>query len=113
VAVAVWCDGKGTGVDLEVRAPSERAARRFLSAPELEGARGADGWLRLWTVKEACFKADLSNAGTSITAYEVDEPAPRSGTAARKGTSSRFRYASLRAFGGWLSVAVSVKMPRT
>ncbi len=100
VAVAVLCEGaRGTGVDLELRPPSERAARRFLSAAEFAAALGPDDWLLFWTVKEACFKADLRNRGRTVLDYAVQDP--------------RFRHASLRAFGGWLTVAVArVPKPR-
>ncbi|HEX7900199.1 MAG TPA: 4'-phosphopantetheinyl transferase superfamily protein [Planctomycetota bacterium] len=99
VAVAVACEGAGgVGIDLEVRPPSERAARRFLSAAEFEAAGGPDGWLRLWTVKEARFKADLRNQGRTILEYAAEDP--------------RFRHASVRVFGGWLTVALAVAPPR-
>ena len=98
VAVAVACAGaQGVGVDLEVRPPSERAARRFLSAAEFDASGGPDGWLRLWTIKEARFKADLRNKGRTILEYAVDDP--------------RFRHASIPVFGGWLTVAVAVPRP--
>jgi 4'-phosphopantetheinyl transferase EntD len=99
VAVAVSCKGaRGTGVDLEIRPPSERAARRFLSDLEFAAAAGPDDWLLLWTVKEACFKADLRNAGRTVVDYAVKD--------------LRFRHASVRAFGGWLTVAVAVAPSR-
>ena len=97
VAVAVACRGaRGVGVDLEVRPPSERAARRFLRPAEFAGT-APDDWLRLWTVKEARFKADLRNQGRTILEYGVDDP--------------RFRHASIPVFGGWLTVAVAVPRP--
>ena len=102
VAVAVACEGAaGVGVDLEVRHPSERAARRFLSGPEFAAAAGPDDWLRLWTVKEACFKADLDNAGRTVMEFSVDGPRARRGRL-------HFSHASVRVFGGWLTVAVAL-----
>jgi hypothetical protein len=102
VAVAVRCRGAcGTGVDLEIRPPSERAARRFLGEAEFAAASGPEDWLLLWTVKEACFKADLDNAGRTVLEYAVD------GREARRGRR-RFRHASVRAHGGWLTVAVRI-----
>ena len=99
IAVAVACEGAGgVGVDLEVRPPSERAARRFLSEEEFAASGGPDGWLRFWTVKEACFKADLGNKGRTILEYSPQDP--------------RFRHASVRVFGGWLTVALAVAPPR-
>jgi 4'-phosphopantetheinyl transferase EntD len=99
VAVAVACEGAGgVGIDLELRPPSERAARRFLSAAEFEAAGGPDGWLRMWTVKEARFKADLRNQGRTILEYASQDPG--------------YRHASIRVFGGWLTVALAVAPPR-
>jgi 4'-phosphopantetheinyl transferase EntD len=94
VAVAVHCKGaRGLGVDLEIRPPSERAARRVLSPAEFAAAQGPDGWLLFWTIKEACFKADLANQGRTLLDYPVHDP--------------RFHHASTRAYGGWLTVAVA------
>jgi 4'-phosphopantetheinyl transferase EntD len=99
IAVAVACEGAlGLGVDLELRLPSERVARRFLSEEEFAAAEGPDDWLRLWTVKEARFKADLHNKGRTILEYASRDP--------------RFRHASVPVFGGWLTVAVAVAPPR-
>ena len=100
VAIAVGVDGGGgVGVDLETRVPSDRAARRFLAERERTGdAR------RLWTVKEACFKADLDNAGATVSQFEIDDPAAAVGRASRAGRA--FLYASTEAFHGWLTVAV-------
>ena len=102
VAIAVGVEGAdGVGVDLETKVPSDRAARRFLSPRE----RGGDA-RRLWTVKEACFKADLENAGATVSQFEIAEPASAVGRARRAGRD--FLYASTEAFHGWLTVAVRV-----
>lgn len=100
VAIAVGIDGaEGIGIDLETKTPSDRAARRFLSPRELGGdAR------RLWTVKEACFKADLDNAGVTVSEFLIDDPASPVGRA-RRGDRA-FLYASTEAFHGWLTVAI-------
>jgi 4'-phosphopantetheinyl transferase EntD len=93
--------GAGAGIDLERRAPGREAARRVLAAEGLSGS--PDDWLRLWTVKEACFKADLENAGRTVAEYVVEDPTAAEGVL-RRG-ARRFRYGSLRALGGWLTLA--------
>lgn len=93
-------EGKGAGIDLETRVPSEAVARRVLGA---SFAGGPDDWLRLWTVLEACFKADLANAGRTVNEYRPEDPAALEGVLARG--RLRLRYGSMRAFGGWLTVA--------
>lgn len=100
VAIAVGVEGaEGVGVDLETRTPSDRAALRFLSPRE----RGGDA-RRLWTVKEACFKADPENAGATVSQFEIADPSAPVGRAGRDGRS--FLYASTEAFHGWLTVAL-------
>jgi len=102
VAVAARCDGDqaGVGVDLEGwRAIDPRAARFFL-APDEHG-----DLLRLWTVKEALFKATPANAGALLVDYEVDDPLRMEGTAQdRHGRA--FEYLSRRRPEGWLTIAV-------
>ncbi|GDY32768.1 4'-phosphopantetheinyl transferase superfamily protein [Gandjariella thermophila] len=103
----------GVGVDVEVgRYPEPRTAPLFLTGPELswwDGApaarRGAE-LLRLWTVKEALFKADPGNAGRTLRHYATDRPAARRGRATRPG--AEFRYASLALPRGALTVALGL-----
>jgi 4'-phosphopantetheinyl transferase EntD len=107
VAVALEDAGAaGVGVDLErERAPRTAMARFFLSEDEEAHARPAD-LLRLWTIKEAVFKADLENAGTTYRHYAVGFPAAR-GAASREsnGSAIRFAYATAELDGGPLCVA--------
>ncbi|HJV08575.1 MAG TPA: hypothetical protein VJ653_02815 [Acidimicrobiales bacterium] len=104
VAVAARCDGDqaGVGVDLEAwRTIDPQSAPLYLRP-------GEDGdLLRLWTVKEALFKATPANAGVALVDYEVEDPLAYEGVAAdRHGRT--FEYQSRRRPEGWLTVAVCV-----
>jgi len=104
----------GVGVDIELdRVPDPRTASFFLTESEL-------GWLesvptdevpavltRLWTVKEALFKADPVNAETTLRDYQVADPAAMRGRATRSGEID-FQYVSLARPRGVLSVAVAL-----
>lgn len=79
---------RGVGVDLEVRrATTPRIERFFLTKRERAAlARRpahlhCDDRVRLWTVKEAVFKACPENHSLSLTSFEVENPAVRSGSA--------------------------------
>ena len=102
LAVAARCDGPqaGLGVDLEGwRTIDPRAARFYLHAHE----RG--DLLRLWTVKEALFKATPDNDTAVFLDYEVDDP-DAVGSAARDRHGRTFEYVSRRRPEGWLTLAV-------
>ena len=106
LAVGVRVDGgqAGVGVDYEPWRPGDpRTARFFLRAGERERAGDGD-LLRLWTVKEALWKATPRNCGATRLDYETADPADSVGPAAGRGRA--FRYASRSVRGGWLTVAV-------
>ncbi|MFN2505480.1 MAG: 4'-phosphopantetheinyl transferase superfamily protein, partial [Acidimicrobiales bacterium] len=69
----------GLGVDFEGWRPTDpRTARFFLHDGErLDG----DDRLRLWTVKEALFKATPANTGGRLLDYRLADPAASVGTA--------------------------------
>ncbi len=101
----------GLGVDLEVKnVPSFEAARRFLNPAEMVWLRRMDEeerprmLHRLWTVKEATFKADPDNAGKTLKDVGLADPGFMAGKA-RRGARV-FYYASFEVPGGFLSVAV-------
>ena len=107
VAVAVGADARGQagmGVDFEASRPTDRRTARFFLH---EDERLDDELLRLWTVKEALFKATPGNEGGSLLDYRLDEPASTAGTA-RNGSGHRFRYACGSLGGGPLSVAICI-----
>lgn len=103
-------DVRGMGIDLEVAAqPSPDAARLFLTPAELAWLSGLTDprgeLVRLWTIKEALFKADLHNGSNWLTDYELIRPAKRRGEAVASRSGHRFRYASLAVEQGAISVA--------
>lgn len=101
----------GIGVDLEVKGvPKPETARRFLNPAELVWLRRMDEGERprmlhrLWTVKEATFKADPENPGKTLRDYGLADPGYVAGKA-RRGERV-FYYASFEVPDGFLSVAV-------
>lgn len=119
VAVAVALPGSpaaaGIGVDYEARRAMKAGTERFFLAAAERARAGAlreGDLLRLWTVKEALFKADPLNrsaGGRYLSGYVVEGPleAP-AGRATGPGEEPlAFGFASWDAGGGFLSVAVS------
>ena len=101
----------GLGVDLEIgRVVPDEAARFFLSAAErarLPSAPGSE-LLRLWTVKEAVFKADLHNDGRGLLDYQLADARAAQGVAhACAELDIEIRYVSIALPGGFLSAAVA------
>lgn len=108
VAVAARAEGGQAGVGVDYEGPSATdpgIAPLFLVERERQAAAGPDELLRLWTVKEALYKATPDNHGASFLDYEVAEPAALAGEAQDR-SGRRLRYVSGRFGGGWLSVAV-------
>ncbi|MEW1862311.1 phosphopantetheine-binding protein [Streptomyces sp. NBC_00669] len=89
-AVLVGGSAAGVGVDLEHDQPVRPATARFY----LRDDEPHDDLLRLWTVKEAMFKADPANATRMLRDYRADDPA--------------YHHVSARHLGGWLTVAASL-----
>jgi len=109
----------GIGIDLELSRPvQDEHARFYLSKSERESAIDDKQRLRLWTVKEALFKADPDNHDAVVGHYRVQTPSALSGQARnRKGRI--FFYACEKSpidkffsekQGGWMSWAVSFPM---
>lgn len=98
---------RGVGVDLELgRGPADAAARLFLREEERRSVASLD-LRRLWTVKEALFKANPENADTWFTDYRVEDPAAEQGRAVLlRGRKAAMRYASVSFGAGILSAAV-------
>ncbi|HVE45376.1 MAG TPA: 4'-phosphopantetheinyl transferase superfamily protein [Acidimicrobiales bacterium] len=99
-------DLAGIGIDYEPwrKDVDLRTSRFFLRPPEQAHATDARGLLRLWTVKEALFKATPDNADATLLAYEISDPAGASGCA-RGPRGEQIRYVSLDLDGGVLAVA--------
>jgi 4'-phosphopantetheinyl transferase EntD len=122
IAVAAPTDTLlGIGVDLEMpRATSPEISRFFLTESErrwLEAGpldQQGDDRIRLWTVKEAVFKALPNNRGTNLARIELDDPEAESGAATvilraacRGANKYRVKFASERTAAGWVSLAHS------
>lgn len=99
----------GTGIDYEPwnAAADLRTARFFLRTSEQVAVRDAATLLRVWTVKEALYKATPDNAGAVLLDYELHDPRCARGSATGP-RDERLRYASLVTSTGVLSVAVCV-----
>ena len=106
----------GLGVDLEVdRAIPRSADRLYLTARERGSLRSGSTYsnadlLRLWTVKEALFKADVENRMRGwLSCYECLDPCRLSGKARLRSSvaDKRFKFASLPFLSGFLTVAIS------
>jgi acyl carrier protein len=102
----------GIGVDVERPRPADPRTARFFLRPREQAWLGrhpdrAVEHLRLWTVKEALFKADLANADRTLRDFATDDPAARTGLAAGP-DGGRFVYTTVRRADLILSVATAV-----
>ncbi|MFX4293304.1 4'-phosphopantetheinyl transferase superfamily protein [Streptomyces bohaiensis] len=119
LAVAVVAAGgasalSGLGADIELRTPAPGTARFFLTDREqdhlaaLPAPRRPASLLRLWTVKEALYKADPDNARTRLRDYALDDPGARAGTARTVRAPTRdLPYLTLDLSRGCFSVAAT------
>jgi 4'-phosphopantetheinyl transferase EntD len=123
-ALAVHGSGaRGIGIDIERHRLGRRRAAQWLCASRLFATAEEQAWLselpaavlgvhllRLWTVKEALFKADLRNTGQDLADYSLAHPEYETGQATHTRDPERtFRYSTLRWDGAPLSVAVRVE----
>jgi len=110
IAVAVRSAAKlsGIGVDFEPwRAEVHpRMADFFLRPAEHTVVHTARDLVRLWTIKEALFKAQPGNGECVLLDFELADPASNCGTASGPGGST-LHYVSADVGVGALSVAVT------
>jgi len=101
---------QGIGIDLESWRQIEPAMLRcFLTETEQEQLRVPSNFtrLRLWTVKQALFKASAANQGLLLTDFEIDEVAVMTGRARNcSRANSALRYTSFMLRQGLLSIAI-------
>jgi len=120
VAIGILNSGnavKGIGIDLELdRKVSTKHMKFYLNDFESDLKINNDDMLRLWTVKEALFKADRNNDSNVLKDYIVKNSKTLSGKATNKKGHS-FYYKSIKnpadkflgeQRGGWMSLAFSV-----
>jgi 4'-phosphopantetheinyl transferase EntD len=117
VALGVKSPGlAGVGVDLEWDRTPRREVSRFFLIPAEEDWLGQQGpaeqpgqLLRLWTIKEALFKADPHNGQTRLLDYCLLVPGAARGAALSSATLP-MQYASLSVAGGFISAALAKEM---
>lgn len=101
---------RGMGIDVErARTVSARLGRFFLRDEEASalGSVSNEEVLRLWTVKEAIFKADPQNKDRVLRHYRVNDLRQGSGPAMHVDSGAGFYFASVPLVdGGWLTVAI-------
>lgn len=112
-AVRIDADVAGTGIDFERRGKGvdPRVSRFFLRPVEVAEAEDADSLLRLWTVKEALYKATPDNAEGVLVDYQLADAKATLGTALGPG-DEELRYASVMVAAGVVTVAVCVTKAR-
>lgn len=117
VAIALGsssADVAGLGVDLELRRPPRRESARFFLAPaELDwlasDPHNASRLLRLWTIKEALYKACDDNSSTSFRDFVLADVEADSGIAKLTDAERRreFEYTSRQVETGYLAAALA------
>lgn len=129
MAVGNSCpQANGLGVDYEAWRPVHpKTGRFFLSPRELEALAALPGGLeekallRLWTVKEAVFKAHLANVGSVLRHYEIEAlPEVLCNALLWHGLAktnvsgkARFEFLSIRLKTGYLTLALNTQGPET
>jgi hypothetical protein len=115
LAVAVDVDESlGVGVDLERGLVDPGAARFFLRLPEIHWlrqealAQQPAHAQRLWTVKEAVFKADAANHDGLLVDYELMDPSAWQGAArhGNRGAGDVWHYVTTETPWGLCTLAV-------
>ncbi|MCZ6813949.1 MAG: 4'-phosphopantetheinyl transferase superfamily protein [Alphaproteobacteria bacterium] len=97
---------RGIGVDLESHREVKKEMTRFFLTRK-EQTVPASEFLRLWTVKEALFKACPENDKLLLSDFETEDPKAMSGKAYLRGNPAfEFRYSSHRIEAGYWSYAV-------
>ncbi|MGW2973955.1 4'-phosphopantetheinyl transferase superfamily protein [Streptomyces mirabilis] len=107
-------DVLGLGVDMEISpGPTPRNALLFLAEHEQQALatvplpQWQDELRRVWTTKEALYKADPANQGIDLRRYTLDRPLARHGVARLASAAMpAFRYLTLDLPGGVLTAAV-------
>lgn len=107
----------GIGVDIEYgRMMNPGAAKFFMTEREQQimsqGNHAGSDLLRLWTVKEAVFKADLDNhCNFWFFDYETQDVQAWTGIASKVNSYERrrFRYTSVPYRDGFLTIAIAMR----
>lgn len=97
---------QGIGIDFEISRPVNANLKRFLLAPQESKCIAGHRLLRLWTAKEAVFKADPNNRKRRLRHYHLCAVREWRGEASAQ--NQTWQYLSLNILGGFLSIAVHV-----
>lgn len=111
-AAALYVEhGMGCGIDIEwPRKFSPGIARHMLHPSEQSVLSPARDLLRVWTIKEALFKADMDNADKLLHHYSAADINADTGDAVRHDGRVALRYWSSRlANGPYVAVAIAYK----
>jgi phosphopantetheinyl transferase len=97
---------KGVGVDIESHREVKKEMIRFFLTPKEQVVSDSE-FLRLWTVKEALFKACPDNEKLLLSDFETEDSQASSGKAyLRNNHMIEFQYSCHRTGAGYLSFAV-------
>ena len=97
---------KGVGVDIESHREVKKEMARFFLTPKERAVSDLE-LLRLWTVKEALFKACPDNEKLLLTDFETEDPQASSGKAyLRDNRTIEFQYSCHGTGAGYSSFAV-------
>ncbi|MCB0378662.1 MAG: hypothetical protein KDD33_09235 [Bdellovibrionales bacterium] len=102
----------GVGIDLEHHAREiSESVRLWLSESSIEPVLGFEP-LQLWSIKEACFKADpFQSATDTIRNYGIESSTGKaSGFAKKKNTETQFHF-YLYSWGQWLVTVATASVP--
>ncbi len=97
---------KGVGVDIEGHREVKKEMARFFLTPNERAVSDLE-FLRLWTVKEALFKACPDNGKLLLSDFETEDPQASSGKAyLRDNHTIEFQYSCHGTRAGYTSFAV-------
>ncbi len=106
--------GSGVGIDIEgareVRPPTKKFYLTEIEQEQMD-CSSQDDLLRMWTVKESLFKADMQNANKTVLKYVTENASLFTGVATNDGVSGKlyFKYASKKFGQHWLSVSIAIQ----
>lgn len=115
IAIALPCDVRATGIgiDLEHDRPIKPGMARLICGERerawiasLPAERQAAEVLRLWTAKEALYKADPAQGDAIVADYTLAQPGSAVTTGGRLDSNHHATVTSLRSAGAVISVAL-------
>ncbi len=113
IGISEYTNGTfGIGLDVELSRTMQRDWGRFFLTPSeqqwlsnIPESSLSNTMIRLWTLKEALFKADLNNRQFDLPDYQLKDPSQWTGDAFNIHNKLAFRYYSLKLDSIWLAIA--------